>query len=126
MKRILLMDDEQVVLDLLSRMFGHLGYDVVTTTDGLLAAAAFAQAKSEGKPFDVVMLDLVNLAGMGGQETILEIRKIDPHAKVIATSGHLDHSVMLDHRQFGFNAKIEKPYKLESLKQVVEAVIGST
>ena len=48
MKRILLMDDEQMVLDLLSLMLSHLGYEVVTCTAGKQAVAAFTQAKAEG------------------------------------------------------------------------------
>jgi CheY-like chemotaxis protein len=123
MKRILLMDDEQIVLDLLSRMFTHLGYDTATCTDGIRAASLFAEAKAEGKPFDLVMLDLVNLQGMGGLESAVAIRKIDANAKLIATSGHLDHPVMLDHKKFGFDAAIEKPYKLEKLKEIADAAL---
>jgi len=44
--RILLMDDEQMILDIVSRMLGHLGYEVTTCTDGSQAIAAFAKAKS--------------------------------------------------------------------------------
>jgi len=123
MKRILLMDDEQVVLEFLSRMLEHIGYDVSTCKEGGQATAAFTEAKAEGKPFDIVMMDLVICNGMGGQEAVLEIKKIDPQARVIATSGHLDHPVMLDHAQFGFKAAIPKPYKMDKLKEIIESVL---
>lgn len=125
-KRILLMDDEQMILDIVSRMLGHLGYDVTTCTDGSQAIAAFAKSKSHSEPFDVVIMDLVIPNGVGGQDAVHTIKKIDPNAKVIASSGHLDHPVMLDHNKFGFNAVLEKPYKLEKLQQVIEAVISSS
>jgi len=123
-RRILLMDDEQMILDIVSRMLGHLGYEVTTCTDGSQAIAAFAKAKSQGEPFDVVMMDLVIPNGVGGQDAVHTIKKIDPGARVLASSGHLEHPVMLDHKKFGFNAVLEKPYKLEKLQQVIEAVVN--
>jgi two-component system cell cycle sensor histidine kinase/response regulator CckA len=122
-RRILLMDDEQMILDIVSRMLGHLGYEVQSSMDGAQAIAAFTKAKSQGEPFDVVMMDLVIPNGVGGQEAAPTLRQIDPHAKIIASSGHLDHPVMKDHRKYGFTAILEKPYKLERLQQVVESVI---
>jgi PAS domain S-box-containing protein len=124
-RRILLMDDEQMILDIVSRMLGHLGYEVTTCTDGSQAIAAFAKSKSNHEPFDVVMMDLVIPNGVGGQDAVHTIKKIDPNAKVIASSGHLEHPVMQDHKAFGFNAVLEKPYKLEKLQQVIEAAISA-
>ena len=124
-RRILLMDDEQMILDIVSRMLGHLGYEVTTCTDGSQAIAAFTKAKSHAEPFDVVMMDLVIPNGVGGQDAVHTIKKIDPNAKVIASSGHLEHPVMRDHMSFGFNAVLEKPYKLEKLQQVIEAAISA-
>ena len=124
-RRILLMDDEQMILDIVSRMLGHLGYEVTTCTDGSQAIAAFAKAKSQSEPFDVVMMDLVIPNGVGGQDAVHTIKKIDPSARVVASSGHLEHPVMLDHKKFGFNAVLEKPYKLEKLQQVIEAVVNA-
>ena len=122
-RRILLMDDEQMILDIVSRMLFHLGYEVATCTDGAQAIAAFAKAKSSGAPFDVVLMDLVVPNGVGGQDAVHTIRKIDPAAKVIASSGHLEHPVMMEYKKFGFTVVLEKPYKLERLQQVIEAVL---
>ena len=124
-RRILLMDDEQMILDIVSRMLGHLGYEVTTCTDGSQAIAAFAKAKSHSEPFDIVMMDLVIPNGVGGQDAVHTIKKIDPNARVVASSGHLEHPVMLDHAKFGFSGVLEKPYKLEKLQQVIEAVISA-
>jgi two-component system cell cycle sensor histidine kinase/response regulator CckA len=124
-KRILLMDDEQMILDIVSRMLGHLGYEVTTCTDGSQAIAAYAKAKSHAEKFDVVVMDLVIPNGVGGQDAVHTIKKIDPNAKVIASSGHLDHPVMVDHQKFGFVAALEKPYKLEKLQQVIETVVNA-
>ena len=124
-RRILLMDDEQMILDIVSRMLSHLGYSVTTTRDGAGAIAAFTKAKTRGEPFDVVMMDLVIPNGVGGQEAAPTIKQIDPQARIIASSGHLDHPVMTDHRKYGFTAVLEKPYKLERLQQVIDGVIAN-
>jgi PAS domain S-box-containing protein len=124
-RRVLLMDDEQMILDIVSRMLTHLGYEVTTCTNGAQAIAAFAKAKSNNVPFDVVVMDLVIPNGVGGQDAVHTIRKIDAHAKVIASSGHLEHPAMVDYKKFGFTAVLEKPYKLERLQQVIDAVIES-
>jgi PAS domain S-box-containing protein len=123
-RRVLLMDDEQMILDIVSRMLTHLGYEVTVSTDGAQAIAAFAKAKMQGTPFDVVLMDLVIPNGVGGQDAVHTIRKIDANAKVIASSGHLEHPAMTDHKKFGFVAILEKPYKLERLQQVIDTVIA--
>jgi two-component system cell cycle sensor histidine kinase/response regulator CckA len=122
-RRILLMDDEQMILDIVGRMLAHLGYEVTSSRDGAQAIAAFTKAKTQGHPFDLVMMDLVSPNGVGGQEAAPTIRQIDPEARIIASSGHLDHPVMKDHRKYGFTAVLEKPYKLDRLQQVIESVI---
>jgi two-component system cell cycle sensor histidine kinase/response regulator CckA len=124
-KRILLIDDQQMIIDIVSRMLSHLGYDVKTCPDGSQAIALFTKAKNQGEPFDVVLMDLVVPNGVGGQDAVHTIRKIDPNAHVIASSGHLDHPVMMEHKKFGFIAALEKPYKLERLQQVIREVIES-
>ncbi len=116
------MYDEQMILYIVIRLLVHHGYEVTTCTDGSQAIAAFA--KSKAHPFDVVMMDLVIPNGIGGQEAAPTIKQIDPHAKIIASSGHLDHPVMTDHRKYGFTAVLEKPSKLERLQQVIDGVIA--
>ncbi len=69
-------------------MLSHIGYEVVTCRDGAQAIAAFAKSKSTGEPYDVVMMDLVIPNGVGGQDAVHTIKKIDPTARVIASSGH--------------------------------------
>jgi DNA-binding NarL/FixJ family response regulator len=70
-------------------------------------------------------MDLIICNGMGGDEAVREIKKLDPQARVIATSGHLKHPAMLDHRFFGFDATVEKPYKLDKLKLAIESVVSA-
>jgi len=119
------MDDEPVVLDFLGHILRHIGYDVATSREGHQAIAEYEKAKDESHPFDAVIMDLVISPGMGGQEAVVELKKIDPAAQVIATSGHLDHPAMLNFRAFDFNAALTKPYKTDKLREVIGSLIGA-
>ena len=68
--RVLLMDDEKLVLDVARQMLETLGYEVETAKDGAEAISLYREAKDSGSPFDVVILDLTVPGGMGGKEAI--------------------------------------------------------
>ena len=66
-----------------------------------------------------MILDLTIKGGMGGRETIAEIRKLDSHLPVFVTSGYAEDPVMADCGQFGFTDCIRKPFRLEELSQLL-------
>ncbi len=123
--RVLLMDDEPMILDILSRMLVNLGYQVTTTTDGSQAIAAAAKAKATNVPFDIILMDLIIPSGLGGADALPTINKINPNAKIIASSGHLDHPAMREFKKFGFTAVLQKPYKLERLQTLLAELYTS-
>ena len=78
MKRVLLMDDEEMLRNLARQMLERQGYVVETVKDGVEAVEAYKKQKVSGEAFDAVILDLTIKGGMGGEETIRELLKIDP------------------------------------------------
>jgi len=68
--RILFMDDQEAIRDMIKRMLNQLGYEVELTTDGIEAIELYKEAKASGQKFDAVILDLTIPGGMGGKETI--------------------------------------------------------
>lgn len=62
------------------------------------------------------MMDLTVPGGMGGLETIEQLRRIDPSVTAIVSSGYSDSSAMADFAQFGFQAVISKPYTLAEFR----------
>ena len=69
--------------------------------------------------FDVIITDLTIPGGMGGKITAQEILKINPAAKIIVSSGYATDPVMADFKQFGFVARIVKPYRFAELQKVI-------
>lgn len=122
--RILIMDDEDLVRAVLSKSLTTLGYDVVSTREGEEAISAYEEAQKSGKSFDAVILDLTIPGGMGGQETMKNLLKIDPGVKAIVSSGYSDDPVMADFRKYGFSGIAAKPYTLKTLSEIVHDVIA--
>ena len=112
--RVLVMDDESLMRDLLSRMLGHLGHRSVSARTGEEALRLYADAMA-GQPFDAVCIDLVNKIGMGGQEMIGRLRELDPGVAALVCSGYCDHPIMSKYREYGFDSCLPKPVSLEDL-----------
>lgn len=122
--KILLMDDEELVLNVTSRMLNKLGYSVVLARNGDEAVAKFNEALSSGSVFDAIILDLTIPGGMGGRETLQKILAIRPDVKAIASSGYSNDVVMADWRKYQFCGLLPKPYRLTELGITLRQVIA--
>ncbi len=122
--RILVMDDETLVLETVESMLEVLGYEVVGVTDGEAAIAEYDEALRTGMPFDAVLLDLTMRGGIGGQEVMARLLQIDPRVRAIVSSGYSNDPIMADCREYGFRTGIAKPYKVSELSDVVRRVIA--
>jgi PAS domain S-box-containing protein len=121
--RILVMDDEENVREVATKMLMHLGYEVECAEDGEQAIRRYQEAIVGGRPFDLVMMDLTIPGGMGGKEAVQQILKIDPEAKVIVSSGYANDPVLADFRRYGFLGVVSKPYLLVVLSRAVEEAL---
>jgi CheY-like chemotaxis protein len=121
--RILLVDDEEDVRTSTGAALGRLGYTVVLVENGAKAIEVFCQSADEGRPFDIVILDLTVNSGAGGKETVSRLKRIDPEVRAIVSSGYANDEVMTDFAAFGFSGKLAKPYTIEDLGRVIKAVL---
>ncbi len=121
--KILLMDDEEMILEVSSAMLKRLGYEVTVAQDGAEAIDHYRQATSAGDPFDAVILDLTVPGGLGAKETIGELKQINPQARVIVSSGFSDDPLMNDFDQYGFRGVMPKPYNLTQLSDMMRKIL---
>jgi two-component system cell cycle sensor histidine kinase/response regulator CckA len=122
--RVLVMDDEERVREVLGQMLEGMGHAAELAADGQEAIEIFEKAKSLGRRFDVVILDMTVREGMGGQEAIQALLKIDPGVKAIAMSGYVDNPVILEPEGHGFKEAMEKPFDARKLEEVLSGVMG--
>lgn len=118
--RILVMDDEEVIRRVAGRMLALANHEVEYAADGSEAIEAYAAAQRSGRPFDLVIFDLKVPGAMGGKEALIELRKIDPRIRAIASSGYSDDPVMANPHAYGFRCSLPKPYDIPDLMRAVE------
>ena len=121
--KVLLMDDEQIILDVTLEVLGFLGYEVQFAREGAAALGLYKKEKEAGVPFDVVILDLSVPEGMGGREAIVGLRAYDPAVKAVVSSGYSNDPVVQNFEQYGFSARLSKPYKINDMKTILEHLI---
>jgi PAS domain S-box-containing protein len=121
--KVLVMDDEALVREVVGKMIVYLGYEVKLARDGEEAIKIFTEAQESGHPFDAVILDLTVPGGMGGREAIAKLLRIDPQVKAIASSGYSDDPVMADFHKYGFSAIIPKPYRVLEAGKILHNII---
>ena len=106
-------------------MLAGIGYRAECVADGREAVAAYRRAREAGNPFDAVLLDLTVPGGMGGEETLRELRGVDPAVCAIVSSGYSHDRVMAAFREYGFRGMVSKPYRLQDLAAAMASALES-
>ncbi len=123
MPRILIVDDDVQIRDLLRIKFELEGFDVSAAADGNEALALHSK-----EPFKMVITDII-MPEKDGIETITEISKINPGTKIIAMSGGgriTPKSYLLMAKQFGAARTFTKPVNLKELVTAVRDLLENT
>ena len=121
--RILLMDDEEYIIEVVTEMLNSLEYKVVSSKDGTEAFVLYKYAKESGNPFDVVIMDLTVPGGMGGKELIQKLLEFDPEVKAIVSSGYSNDPIISNFKSHGFKSFITKPYRIKEISQILNKVL---
>ncbi len=119
--KVLVMDDDKIIRMISVFLLNQLGYCAEAAVNGEEAISLFEREKKAGTPYDAVILDIRVAGGMGGEETIRHLLKIDSGIRAIVSSGYHRDPLMLECRRFGFAGVLPKPYGLEQMEQVMAA-----
>jgi DNA-binding NtrC family response regulator len=107
--RVLLVDDEEQFLDVLSQRLGTRGIDAETSTSG-----EEALVKIKNRNFDAIVLDVM-MPGMGGIETLKRIRKEYPELQIIMLTGQGTVGKAVEAMKEGAIEFMEKPADINKL-----------
>ncbi len=121
--RILVMDDDESVKRAITLMLAEKGHSVTGVDHGAAAIAAYLKNRSDGTPFDLVILDVTIRNGYGAQEVVRRLHEIDPNTVAIVMSGYLDDVLMREYRTYGFVDVIPKPFDLDRIYRVVDRAL---
>jgi CheY-like chemotaxis protein len=116
---VLLVDDEETVRGIGGEMLKELGFAVITATDGREALETFKL----NPDIVFVLLDLT-MPHMDGEQCFRELRQANPAVKVIMSSGYNEQEVTQRFVGKGLAGFIQKPYRLSTLRNAIEKVIG--
>jgi PAS domain S-box-containing protein len=117
-ERILLVDDEQLVLEMGEAILGRLGYRITAETDSLHAYEVFRASPTE---FDLVITDCT-MPHLTGLDLVPAMRKIRPHMPIILCTG-LSHKLTEDIlNELGLEL-LRKPYSIRQLSEAVRRVL---
>jgi signal transduction histidine kinase/CheY-like chemotaxis protein len=117
---ILVVDDEAIVLETVTKMLERLGYGVIPAANGTEALALFRQNRDR---IDMVLLDLV-MPGVSAGDILGEIKACRPEVKIILSSGYSLANLQERNQSLGSDGFIAKPYTMGELSKTVQASLA--
>jgi nitrogen-specific signal transduction histidine kinase len=119
--RVLLVDDEEIVLQSIGSALQLLGLEVLTAGDGLEALERFREARPR---LDLVLMDLT-MPRMDGREAFQAMQDLDPAVPVILSSGFTEQDSLRTLSGRGPAGFIQKPYQIKELRELLQRVLGA-
>lgn len=123
--RILVLEDDPLVRSLIVRNLTSNGFDVAESAEGSETVRMYQESLTQGRAFDLVILDLSIPNGMGGVRTMEKLRAIDPEVFAIVSSGYSDDPVMANPASYGFAAVLPKPYEPADMLRLVRNILAT-
>jgi two-component system cell cycle sensor histidine kinase/response regulator CckA len=121
--RILVVDSDADLRNVLTGCLLELGYSVSCVADGREAVRLVANGLCEGRAFGAVILDLAERDGAQSIEAFETMRRLDPDIAVIATSTWPHSAWLVDYDSFGFAAALPKPWRFVELAMALKRVL---
>lgn len=122
--RVLFMDDDPNICTLTCGMLDGLGYKYDIAHNGEEAVQFYKRYLNIGRPYDVVIMDLTIIGGMGGEQTFRILRDLHPEVRAIIASGYDHDELARQYLDLGFLGYLTKPYRVGDLGRVIKKVLG--
>ncbi len=122
--RVLLMDDDPKISALTATMLQGLDYKYDLAKNGDEAIHLYKRYLNIGRPYDVVILDITVVGGMGGEECFKALRKLDPDVRAIVSTGYDNDDMNRRFTDMGFLGYLTKPYRVAELGKIIKTVVG--
>jgi len=118
---VLIVDDEEFIRDLGSRILTNAGYNVVTASEGTEALQVYQARRHE---IALVLLDLV-MPGIGGKQCLEGLLGIDSSVKVVIASGYSADGPTKEALAAGAKGFVDKPYDMSQMLEVLRGVLDA-
>jgi PAS domain S-box-containing protein len=122
-RKVLFMDDEMMLWNLIESLLNQLDYDVDFAIDGQQALSLYRQAFDKGSDYALLILDITIRGGPGGKEVLQKILQINPEAKAVALSGYSADPVFSDPEKFGFVGSLQKPFQADDFIHLMDSLL---
>ena len=119
-KTVLAIDDEDIILDLVTDTLTYAGLKVITANNGEQGIEIYKKSREE---IGLILLDL-SMPVMGGEETLKHLLEINPGVRVILSSGYTEEEVAARFKGIQAIDFIQKPYQPNILLHKISDVIG--
>ena len=119
--RLLVVEDEKKLCDMIAKSLHLAGYEVDTCNDGEQALDMIYAELYDLIVLDLIVLDL-NLPGLDGMEILRELRKENEETKVLILSARSQIADKVEGLDSGANDYMEKPFHLQELEARVRSL----
>ncbi|GAB5440975.1 MAG: hypothetical protein Fues2KO_13240 [Fuerstiella sp.] len=117
--RVLIMDDEPLVLSSISLLLQSMGHQVTQTKNGDEALQAAAD-----QSFEVAILDLMVQDGRGATEIVDEFRRLSPDCRLVLSSGFGSESGDPTAEESQFDDRLPKPFNMNDLGRLFDRLFS--
>lgn len=118
-RKVLVIDDQAPVREAVEEVLAMVGIVVLAAEDGHMGIHMYQERMDE---IDLVLLDL-SMPGLSGQETLRQLRQINPAIKVILSSGYSEEEIT---KEFDYAKDfLQKPYNIDRLIELVDQYLSS-
>ncbi|MBW2343858.1 MAG: response regulator [Deltaproteobacteria bacterium] len=118
---VLFVDDEEMIIDVGTKMVEAFGYEVLTARDGKEAIEIY---KVKRDRIDMVILDMI-MPGLGGGETYDRLKEINPDIKVLLSSGYSIDGQANEILERGCDGFIQKPFNMNQLSRKIREILDN-